>query len=152
MRSNRHMDSGKSRPRNPIRLGMALAAALIFSFVSVAPTFAADCNADIGKLMKKRQDIIDKLNKLVAAAPKHQLDPTTSCGPLRELAAAERDLVSYLTKNKEWCQVPENAVTNIENSSKRTTTIAGNACKVAEQIKKNQDALGTGPVLPHGPL
>lgn len=152
MRSTRHIDRGNSRRRKSLRLGAALALASLIGFASVAPTFAADCNTDIAKLMKARQAIIDKLNKLVAATPKHQLDPTTSCGSLRELAVAERELAAYLTKNKDWCQVPDTAVTNIENSSKKTATIAGNACRVAEQIKKSQDAVGTGPALPRGPL
>jgi hypothetical protein len=152
MRSDHHIDRGNSRSRKSSRIGAAFALASLLAFAAVAPTFAGDCNTDIGKLMKARQSIIDKLNKLVATAPKHQLDPTTSCGSLRELAAAERELTAYLTKNKDWCQVPDSAVANIEASAKKTATIAGNACRVAEQIKKNQDALGTGPALPHGPL
>jgi hypothetical protein len=131
---------------------LTLRLACLCALFWTTPTFAADCNGDIQKLMMKRQDIIAKLNKLVAATPKHQLDPTTSCEPLRELAAAERELGAYLTKNKDWCQVPDSAVSNIETSSKHTATIAGNACNVAAQIKKNQDAIGTGPKLPTGPL
>ena len=152
MRSDQHTDRGNSRRWNSLKFAAALALAAFLGLASVAPTFAADCNTDIIKLTKARQAIIDKLNKLVAATPKHQLDPTTSCGPLRELAEAERALVAYLTKNKDWCQVPDTAITNIEASSKKTATVAGNACRVAEQIKKSQDALGTGPALPHGPL
>lgn len=152
MRSDQHIDRGNSRRRNSFSFGLVLALASLLGFASVGPTFAADCNTDISKLMKARQAIIDRLNKLVAATPKHQLDPATSCGPLRELAVAERELAAYLTKNKDWCQVPDTAVDNIEASSKKTATIAGNACRVAEQIKKSQDALGTGPALPHGPL
>ena len=139
--------------RNDRRLTITAAGlACLFALVWAAPSVAADCNADIAKLMKKRQDVIAKLNKLVAATPKHQLDPTASCGPLRELAATEKQISVYLNKNKEWCQVPDNAITSITESSKHTAVIADNACRVAEQMKKNQDALGTGPVLPHGPL
>ena len=139
-----------ARPRRLTMTGAGLAC--LFAILWTAPCLAGDCNADIGKLMTKRQDIIAKLNKLVASMPKHQLDPETSCGPLRDLAATERELSAYLTKNKEWCQVPDSAVTSITESSKHTTVIAGNACKVAEQIKKSQDAIGTGPKLPTGPL
>ncbi len=151
---------GKSHRRNAARDDRhltitAAGLACLFVLVWAAPSVAADsadCNGDIGKMMAKRQDIIAKLNKLVGSTPKHQLDPTTSCGPLRELAATERVLSAYLTKNKEWCQVPDSAVTSIQTSSKHTAAIADNACRVAEQIKKSQDAIGTGPKLPSGPL
>ncbi len=147
-KSHRH-----NAARNDRRLTMTGAGlACLFALLWAAPSLAGDCNADIGKMMTKRQDIIAKLNKLVAATPKHQLDPTTSCGPLRELAATEKELSAYLTKNKDWCQVPDSAVTSIDTSSKHTAVIADNACKVAEQIKKSQDAIGTGPKLPAGPL
>ncbi len=147
-KSHRHNAARNDRRLSIIGAGLAC----LFALVWAAPSVAADCNADVGKMMAKRQDIIAKLNKLVASMPKHQLDPTTSCGPLRELAATEKQLAVYLNKNKDWCQVPDSAVTSITESSKHTAIIADNACRVAEQIKKNQDAIGTGPVLPHGPL
>ncbi len=126
--------------------------ALTFGLVVASPAMAAECNQDIGNLMKKRQGIIDELNKLAKSSPKGQLDPQVSCPKLRSLAAAEKELSAYLTKNKDWCMVPDTAVTNIDTSAKRTAVIAGRACKVAEQIKKGQEAIGTGPKLPTGPL
>jgi hypothetical protein len=137
-----------------IGIGMLLPVSIVsFGLATASPVLASECNADIGNFMKKRQGLIDELNKLAKAAPKGQLDPTNSCPVLRNLAVVERDLAAYLTKNKEWCLVPDNAVENITTSSKRTQMIAGKACQVAEQIKKGQEALtNSAPKLPAGPL
>jgi hypothetical protein len=147
---------GKRRANRGLRrlarmLAIATAAASL-PLIAAAPSEAAECNADIGALMQKRQAFIEELNKQAKASPKGQLDPTAACGKLRSLVGAEHALLAYLTKNKEWCMVPDNAVTNLEAGTKRTQMMAANACKVAEQIKKGQESIGTGPKLPAGPL
>lgn len=147
-KSHRPTAAGNDRHLTMTAAGLAC----LVAFLWAAPSLAGDCTTDIGKLMTKRQDIITKLNKLVAATSNHQLDPQTSCGPLRELAATEKELSIYLNKNKDWCQVPDSAVSSIDASSKHTAIIASNACNVAAQIKRSQDAIGTGPKLPTGPL
>jgi hypothetical protein len=119
--------------------------------------YAIDCNQDIGALTKKRQGIIDQLNQL-AQGGKKQLDPVASCPKLRALVAAEHDLISYLTKNKEWCGVPDEAFQNITASTGKSSTVANQACKVAAQMKKAQEQQATGALnapqqkLPAGPL
>jgi hypothetical protein len=119
--------------------------------------YAIDCNQDIGALTKKRQGIIDQLNQL-AQGGKKQLDPVASCPKLRALVAAEHDLIAYLTKNKEWCGVPDEAFQNITASTSKSSTVANQACKVAAQMKKAQEQQAAGALnapqqkLPAGPL
>jgi hypothetical protein len=117
----------------------------------------ADCNEDIANLTQKRQAIIEQLNRLSKGA-KNELDPVAACPKLRALVAAEKALITYLTKNKEWCAVPDEALSNISAGSAKSSAIANQACKVAAQMKKAQeqqanDALNA-PVqrLPSGPL
>ncbi|WP_036259834.1 hypothetical protein [Methylocapsa aurea] len=119
---------------------------------------ALECNEDIGNLTKKRQGIIDQLNNLTKG-PKNQLDPIASCPKLRALVAAERELVAYLTKNKDWCAVPDEALQNISTSASKTGAVANQACAVAAQMKKAQEQQATGGLnappaqkLPTGPL
>jgi hypothetical protein len=120
---------------------------------------ALDCNEDIAKLTKKRQGVIDQLNHQSKGA-KNQLDPIAACPKLRALVSAESELVAYLTKNKEWCSVPDEALANINASSAKSGTVANQACKVAAQMKKAQQqqqsagALSAPPgqKLPTGPL
>ena len=135
-------------------LGGLLAASIwIFGLAAVSPAKASECNQDIGNLTQQRQAVIEQLNKVAKASPKGQLDPVAACPKLRALAAIEQKLSAYLTKNKDWCMVPDSAITNIDASAKHSRTIAGQACKVAEQIKKGQEAgAAAGPKLPTGPL
>ena len=127
----------------------------LFFFICGA-AYAIDCNEDIGALTKKRQGIIDQLNQL-AQGGKKQLDPIASCPKLRALVAAERELVAYLTKNKEWCVVPDEAVQNLTLGAGKTGKVANQACTIAAQMKKAQEqqaagALSAQPNLPSGPL
>jgi hypothetical protein len=143
------------------RIGSARKAVLAIMasapFVICGTAYAADCNQDIGSLTKKRQGIIDQLNQL-AQGGKKQLDPIASCPKLRALVAVERELVAYLTKNKEWCGVPDEAFQNISASSGKSIKVAEQACKVAAQMKKAQEQQASGALntpqtkLPAGPL
>ncbi|PNG26492.1 hypothetical protein [Methylocella silvestris] len=112
--------------------------------------WAGDCNQDIATLTQKRQGIIDQLNSLAKGSKTHQLDPASSCPKLKALAGAERQLVDYFTKNKEWCNVPDTAIENITASSQKTGAVATQACKIAEQMKKAQEQQATGGGLPQG--
>jgi hypothetical protein len=135
----------------------------VFAIMASAPlvfggtAYALDCNQDIGSLTKKRQGIIDQLNQL-AQGGKKQLDPIASCPKLRALVTVERDLVSYLTKNKDWCGVPDEAFQNISASAGKSAKVAEQACKVAAQMKKAQEQQASGALntpqtkLPAGPL
>jgi hypothetical protein len=118
----------------------------------------ADCNEDIAKLTQKRQAVIDKLNEL-AKGSKNELDPIASCPRLRALVSAEKELITYLKNNKDWCNIPDEAIANFADSSSKSSNIASQACKVAAQIKKAQEQQATDalhaaprPKLPAGPL
>ncbi|MGO9673339.1 MAG: hypothetical protein ACLPSF_04085 [Methylocella sp.] len=127
----------------------AVLGALAFCLAAGGTARAADCNADIAALTKKRQDIIDQLNHL-AKATKNQLDPVASCPKLKALVGVERELVAYLTKNKDWCNIPDDAVGNITASAEKSNSVAGQACKIAAQMKKAQEQQATGAGLPQG--
>ncbi|MGH6846589.1 MAG: hypothetical protein ACREC0_03855 [Methylocella sp.] len=134
-----------------------LAVTAVIPFVGCGAAYATDCNQDIGALTKKRQGIIDQLNQL-AQGGKKQLDPIASCPKLRALVAVEHELVTYLTKNKDWCAVPDEALENISASTGKSGKVANQACTVAAKMKKAQEQQASGalnapqPKLPAGPL
>ncbi|MGH6818280.1 MAG: hypothetical protein ACREC1_05855 [Methylovirgula sp.] len=130
--------------------GALFAFALPCCLAPFSPALAAECSVDIGNLAKKRQSIIDQLNKLAKSSPRGQLDPAVSCPKLRELAGAETALLAYLQKNKDWCMVPDEAISNLAMSLNRSRMVAGRACTIAEQMKKNEEA--GAQKLPSGPL
>ena len=151
------VDTLQSKPHHAARHGGRLAIALAvvagfaLSFSSAA--LADDCNADIGNFSKKRQAIINDLNAAAKASKNGQLDPMTSCGKLRELAAVEQQLLAYMHKNKDWCSIPDDVVNNFTSASDKSRSIAGKACAAAEAMKKGlQTQAAQAPKLPSGPL
>jgi hypothetical protein len=133
------------------------AVAALIPFVGCGTAYATDCNQDIGALTKKRQGVIDQLNKLTEGGKK-QLDPVASCPKLRALVAVEHELLAYLTKNKDWCAVPDEAFQNITASTGKSGKVANQACAIAAKMKKAQEQQASGalnvpqPKLPAGPL
>ena len=129
----------------------------LIPFVGCGAAYATDCNEDIAALTKKRQGIIDQLNKL-AQGGKKQLDPIASCPKLRALVAVEQELLAYLTKNKDWCGVPDEAFQNVSAETGKSGKVATQACTVAAKMKKAQEQQASGALnapqqkLPAGPL
>ena len=135
----------------------AFAVTALIPSVGCGAAYATDCNQDIGALTKKRQGVIDELNKL-AQGGKKQLDPVASCPKLRALVAVEHELLAYLTKNKDWCAVPDEAFQSISVSAGKSGKVANQACTVAAKMKQAQEQQAKGalnvpqPKLPAGPL
>jgi hypothetical protein len=135
----------------------AFAVTALIPFLGCGTAYATDCNQDIGALTKKRQNVLDQLNKL-AQGGKKQLEPIAACPKLRALVAVEHELLAYLTKNKDWCAVPDEAFQNISASTGKSGKVANQACTVAAKMKKAQEQQASGalnvpqPKLPAGPL
>lgn len=118
----------------------------------------ADCGTDIQALMQKRMAQIAALNQNTRSHA-GKLDPTLACPQLRSLAAIEGQVVAYMTKNKDWCSLPDDLITKMSDSRGRTAGIAVKACDVAVKMKKAQQQQATAAAqpqqtikLPTGPL
>ena len=141
---------------SPILVAAALA--------SASPAFADDCAGDLQKLSARREAALQGINALVAAAHGKKLDPESFCVRSRPLGAAEDAMLAYMIKNKDWCQVPDDAIAQLKASHAKSVAFAAKACTVAAQIKKmkaaaakaqQQQAAGGAPQvqpLPTGPL
>jgi hypothetical protein len=129
--------------------------ALGFGLAILGSPARADCNEDLGKIMQRREALIQDLN---ASAKAHggKLDPIGACPRLRKLVSMESELIAYMNKNKEWCAIPDNAIENANSGHAKTAQTANQACNIAVQMKKAQEAQangGAGPTkLPAGPL
>ena len=141
----------RSRPGPSV---VAIAAAVV-----LVPTLArADCGDDLGALMKKRMVQVTALNQITRTHG-GKLEPISACPRLKALAAAESEVVSYMTKNKDWCSLPDDLVAKMSQSRARTASVAVKACDFAVKLKKMQteqaqQAANQQPVLklPAGPL
>jgi hypothetical protein len=97
---------------------------------------------------------------LVGAAPAF----AAFCSRSAPLNSVESEMIAYMEKNKDWCQVPDDAISALKATHVKSVSFAAKACGVASQIKKmkeqaekNAAAGGAGGApqaqpLPAGPL
>ena len=145
------------------RLILATAVLAVAALGGASAALAQSCQEDIGKLVARRQAVLEVINRSVKAGH-GKLDPVSSCPRLRNLVAIENEFVAYLNKNKDWCHVPDEAVTNATNSRAKMASTASRACNFASQAQRarrqqqqQQQAAGAqqqAPAqrLPSGPL
>lgn len=137
--------------------GVAAAVAAAFA-VTGAAAQVTDCQGDIGKLQQKRETYISALNRITKAG-KGKLDPIAACPQLRSLSTIEGQILDYMTKNQNWCDIPDTVIENVKEGRQKTASFAGQACKFAAQARKAQQQAAQGgggapqaPRLPTGPL
>lgn len=112
--------------------GLLVVAALL------GPTAAwADCNADLGALAVKRAAVNAALeaNKKAHAG---KIDPVAACPQLKALAAAQGAVVSYMTKNKDWCSLPDELIAKTAGAQAQINGFAAKACGMIAKIKEMQ--------------
>ncbi len=120
------------------------------------PAYAQSCGEDLQKLAQRREAELAIINNLVKAAHGKQLDPAVFCAKSAGLNSAENAMIAYMEKNKDWCQVPDDALAQLKANHTKSLAFSAKACKVAAEMKKmkEQQAQG-GPQaqpLPTGPL
>ena len=146
-----------SLPASTLRAGLIRTGVVAALAIGLAGTARADCNEDFGKLMTKRMAEVTALNK-ISKANGGKLDPVAACPRLKNLAAAEGEVVAYMTKNKDWCSLPDDLVTKMTESRGKTSSIAVKACNMAVMMKKQQQQQAQQTTqeqavkLPTGPL
>jgi hypothetical protein len=147
-------------------LAAALAAALCYPVGARAQNGQAaapvgqslNCETDLKAMQEHRMQLISEFNEM-AKSHGGKLDPIESCPKLKILTGVESSFKAYMVKNKDWCNVPDEAITNVSESQAKTAALATRVCTVAEQFKKQQAAQAAGgpaapapPKLPTGPL
>lgn len=121
-------------------LAFAASAALVASVLS-AGVARADCQSDV---MSIRGELEEK-GKTLQAAIKKKADPQTLCPLFRAYATSEAKWAKFLTDNKDWCQIPGEAITQVTASNKKTVEIRNKVCDAAAN---GAAAPGGGPAKP----
>ena len=128
------------------------------AFAQQAQPSAQTCAEDFQKLTQRRMAAIEKLNAL-GKAGKGKMDPMAACPVAKSLGGVETDMLNYMTKNKEWCNIPDHVIEGFKDARTKSQGFAKQACDVAAKMKKMQEegAAGGGmggppPRLPAGPL
>jgi hypothetical protein len=144
----------------PMRFILILAGLFVVLAAATTGARAQSCNEDLAAIGKKRNNEIEALNSITKSHG-GKLDPIAACPHLRNMKTIEAQMIAYLVKNKDWCNIPDDFINNFRNNSSRTGKMAGQACEMAVKIKKMQEnggmaagaqQLAPPPKLPAGPL
>ena len=121
-----------------------------------APALAQSCGDDMTSMSQQRQHAMEAINTMVGAAKGKQIDPNVFCAKSQPLNAIETKMLVYMTKNKDWCQIPDEVVNQLKDAHAKTVSFSGRACKAAADQKKAQAQGAAGmpqaQPLPAGPL
>jgi hypothetical protein len=127
---------------------------------------ASTCQTDFQKYMGPRMALIQRINGFQKRKP----TPQAACSTLSQLVSADSRLSKWMTENKEWCQIPDNVVEQLQTGAGQATRARGQACGAAKnqasQIARARaaqqraaqgggggaPAVGSGVRLPQGAL
>jgi hypothetical protein len=142
-------------------LRVAFGAFLLASFAGGGVAQAQSCQDDFQKMSQRRMAQIQVLNNL-GKAGKGKMDPNAACPAAKKLVGIEGEMLGYMTKNKEWCAIPDNVVDSFKQARAKTQNFASQACNAAAKMKQMMEqqreqaasggGMGAPPKLPAGPL
>jgi len=120
----------------PHRKKVVATASLVAALLGPAAA-RADCNADLGALAVKRASVNAALeaNKKAHGG---KIDPIAACPQLKALAAAQGAVVAYMTKNKDWCSLPDELIAKTAGAQSQINGFAAKACGMIAKIKEMQ--------------
>jgi len=135
----------------------AIGAALALAALMMPAAAQSSCETDMSRLKAKYEGVVASLNQKKRKDGK--LDAAVACSKLRVMASIDAEWLAYLTKNKDWCNVPDEALAITEERKKKDAAITNQACTAAAQMKKAQEQQAAGAAqaqpqvrLPAGPL
>jgi hypothetical protein len=89
----------------------------------------SSCQTDFQKLMEPRQNLIKRINGFQQRRP----TPQAACSTLSQLVAADAKLSKWVGENKDWCQLPDEMVEQLQASTGQAQRARGQACGAARQ-------------------
>jgi hypothetical protein len=148
---------------------LTTAAAVLAACVLVTPgqanAQASNCQTDFQKVMAPREALMQRINGYRTKRP----TPGQACSTLGQLVTADGNVLKWMTENKDWCQIPDALVEQLQTASGQVSKSRGQACTAAKnqagqiararaaQARAQQGGGGTPPVgssvrLPQGAL
>lgn len=132
-----------------LKLRVQRASAMALTLLTVGAVLApggarADCMTDFSAI---REDMQTK-GKALEAAGKRKAPPQELCPLFRAYTASEAKLAKYLSDNKEWCQIPDQAIQQSQESNKKSAALRDKVCAAAA----NGAAAGGGKPPPQGSM
>ena len=130
---------------------MMCASTLLVSSLAAPAAFAMpeSCN-EFQKVVAPRLAMIEKLNGFKKRKP----TAIEACKTMVGLSQADKKILDWMIANKDWCQVPEEQITQLKQAGEQSSAFKTKACAAAanqakqiEQLKRAQ-AQGGGQPLP----
>jgi len=131
-----------------MRTGLALGLALVAACATPA---LADCGQDMQKLAQARNGEMQRINDFFKSLKGKPADPAAACARTSGLLRADEALIAYMTKNKDWCSFPDDAINNLKAGHAKNVAFSERACKVAAQFKKMKEQAAKGETAGGGP-
>lgn len=140
----------------------AVLASVVLTGAVQAQSMPESCQKDFVPMMQKRQKYIETINGYKNRKP----TAAQACSTFRGLADQNQKVATWMTAQKDWCQVPDDmlkGVTEAQGQINQTrNNVCGAAAKQAKQIQQmkaqQQQArpqgpgVGSGVRLPSGAL
>jgi hypothetical protein len=111
---------------------MVIAAAFVAGAAAFAPSAAlAQSNTceQLRPLMQQRETLLRRANSL----GRRNVDPAVACRIFSDLAANGSRTIAFVNANKDWCQIPDEFASGLQNSQGQINRVRGQACNAAQQ-------------------
>ena len=97
----------------------AVAAAAIGATGGAALAQNSSCQTDFQKMMEPRQKLIERINSFRNKRP----TAGQACSTLGSLVSADQKLIGWLNENKEWCQIPDQLIEQLQTASSQASPL-----------------------------
>ncbi len=128
------MQAEKISMRNDQNTLASLALAAAFGvgasllMTSGAQAQASNCQADFQKVMAPREALMQRINGFRTKRP----TPGQACSTLGQLVTADGRVLAWMTENKDWCQIPDSLMEQLQTASGQVSRSRGQACAAAK--------------------
>lgn len=122
---------GTTHSIRALSTGLMIAVSTSVIGVSTAHAQGGSC-AQGQKFLQQRQAIIAQINGWA----KKKVDPNTACSVFGRLQNNGAATISWMQTNKDWCQIPEDALNNLTSSQGQIVKNRNAACQAAAQFNK----------------
>ncbi len=89
---------------------------------------ASNCQADFQKVMAPREALMQRINGFRTKRP----TPGQACSTLGQLVTADGRVQAWMTENKDWCQIPDALMEQLQAASGQVSRSRGQACSAAK--------------------
>lgn len=131
--------------RRVVRLSL-LAVPLLLIAGGPAMAMPASCQIEFQKKTAERESAVARINAMMKRRPSAQ----QACNAFNGLVGIENRMLKWMQDNKDWCQLPDEAINQMSEARARTRQVSGQACTAARRQAQEGVAGGANRAPPPG--